>query len=334
MTPRPNAARIGLFFIGGLGLLLGAVVLVFGGRLLSRPELAVMHFRDSVHGLQIGAPVVLRGVRLGAVRSIGIVSEGQDFRVPVVVEIDRGLIREASGADPASDPELQVAALVRRGLRARLGTQSLLTGQLYVALEMRPDEAPKDVATRGGLPEIPTSQPLLQALQAQLEKLDIVGLTRDVQATLADARALIAGPEVRRTLDQLAQASASLARLSGALERRVPALAGSAQTALAQAGAAAGRVASAADRVGDAAGSAQALLAPDSPTQVRVQRAADELAQSAAALRALSAGDSATVQQLQQSLDELGRAARAVRQLAELLDRQPEALIRGRSAAP
>ena len=64
MTPRPNAARIGLFAIGALTVLVFAVALVFGGKVFMRSERAVMHFSGSVYGLQVGSPVVFRGVRL------------------------------------------------------------------------------------------------------------------------------------------------------------------------------------------------------------------------------------------------------------------------------
>lgn len=336
MTPRPNATRIGLFALGGIALLVAAIGLVVGGRVFADTERAVMHFSGSVQGLQIGSSVVLRGVRLGTVRSIGLVSDGGGFRVPVIAEIDHGVIRAATadGGGSVADHASTVAALVERGLTARLATQSLLTGQLYVDLEMRPASAPASAPRRNGLPEIPTAQPLLQVLQAQLEKLDIVGLTKELQATLGDARTLIKGPEIRGTLAELTQAAAALARLSGSLERRVPVIADKAQSALAQAGQAAGSVGQAAERIGAAAVRADTLLAPGSPMLASVQQAADELTRSAAALRQASGGDSPTVQQLQQALDDVGRAARAVRQLAELVDRQPEVLLRGRSAAP
>ena len=71
MTPRPHALRIGLFAIGGLALLVMAVASVFGGRLFADSERAVLHFNGSIYGLQIGAPVVFRGVRMGGVVSIG-----------------------------------------------------------------------------------------------------------------------------------------------------------------------------------------------------------------------------------------------------------------------
>lgn len=346
MSPRPSAVRIGLFAIGGMALLIAAVALLVGGRLFADTERALLKFKGSVQGLQVGAPVVMRGVRLGNVQSIHLVGEGGGFAVPVVVELDLSLIR---GPVSGADKSLSIATLVQRGLTARLASQSLLTGQQYVDLDLR--GAPRQGVAQGStaqgrtLPQIPTEAPPLQALQEQLGKIDIAGLIDEARSTLTAVRGLVGGPEIRSTLADLATASASLARLSDTLKQRAPRLADRAETALVNAGAAAltvdsaagriggaaGQLGTAAERIGGAAGRADALLAPDSPTLVSLRKAADELAGSAAALRQSSSGDSPTVQQLQQSLADVGRAARAVRQLAELLDQQPEALLRGRA---
>jgi paraquat-inducible protein B len=358
MTPRPNAARVGLFTLGGLALLFVAVVVVFGGRLFAQTERAVLHFSGSVYGLQVGAAVVFRGVRLGSVKSIGIVLDGDQFAVPVVVELDRERIRLAGGGSAAQEPKVSLAALVERGLTGQLATQSLLTGQLYVDLDLRPTTK-AEVRRADGLVEIPTAPTRFQSLQDQLDRVDLAAMSADLGATLAATRGLVSGPEIRQTLAELAQASAALARLAANLDKRAPALANAAQGTLAQAaraassvgaaaerlgaageragervGSAAESVGGAASRVGDAAQQAQQLLAPGSPVLASVQQAADELGRSAAALREATASDSASVQSVQRAMGDVSRAARSVRELADLIEQQPQSLIRGRSAAP
>jgi paraquat-inducible protein B len=327
MTPRPNAARIGLFAIGGLALLVAAVAVVLGGRLFAQTERAVMHFRGSVYGLQAGSPVVFRGVRLGSVKTIGVVHEGGHFEVPVVAELDRDRIRNLRGDSAADDPAVALSALVEHGLTAQLATQSLLTGQLYIDLDLRASAATVAARKRDGMVEIPTSLTRFQSLQDQLDRVDLTRITQDLTATLSAARGLVAGPELKKTLAELAQASASLARLGATLDRRAAPLADAAQATLGQASLASARVASAAAR-------ADALLTPGSPVLASVQKAADDLGRSAMALREISADDSATVQTLQRALGDVSRAARAVRELADLVEQQPQALIRGRPAAP
>ena len=336
MTPRPNAARIGLFALGGLALLVAAVVVVFGGLLFAATEQAVMHFRGSVYGLQVGSPVVFRGVRLGSVRSVGVVYAQGRFDVPVLVELDPALIRTLGAAVPG-ESALSLSTLLQQGLTGQLATHSLLTGQLYIDLDLRPGGKPAGRDAEGRL-EIPTTPTRFQSLTDQVDRVDLAKMTDDLTATLAAARKLVAGPELQQTLAELAQTAGSLKRLSATLDQRVPRLADAAQGTLADAsqasarlGSAADRFGGAADRVGSAAARAETLLAPDSPVVTSVQQAADELTRAAAALRHAAGDESATVQGVQRAMADLARAARAVRELADTLEQQPQSLIRGKA---
>jgi paraquat-inducible protein B len=355
MTPRPNATRIGLFAIGGLLLLGAAIVAIFGTGLFSDKERAVLHFRGSVYGLQVGSPVVFRGVRLGGVRSVGVVYEQGNFSVPVVVELDQAQIRTVAASGPGAaagaaptEAVLSLSTLIEKGLTAQLATHSLLTGQLYVDLDLRPGGSPPRRSAEGLL-EIPTTPTRFQSLQDQLDKVDLNRMATDLGATLSAARALVAGPEVKQTLSDLAQASAALSRLATSLDQRVGPLAQATQSTLAKAGEASTRVGAAADRaadrvgdsvagaasrLGQAADRADALLTPGSPVLSSVQKAADELARSATALREATSEEGATVQTVQRAAGDVSRAARALRELAEQLEQQPQSLIRGRAAAP
>ena len=340
MTPRPNAARIGLFALGGLVLLIAAVVVVFGGRLFAATEQAVMHFRGSVYGLQVGSPVVFRGVRLGSVRSVGVVYAQGRFAVPVEVELDPAQIGTL-GASAASDAALSLSTLLEQGLTGQLATHSLLTGQLYIDLDLRPGLVPAAPVARDaqGRLEIPTTPTRFQSLQDQLDRVDLTKMTDDLSATLLAARKLVTGPELQQTLAELAQTASALKRLSATLDQRVPRLAdaaqgtlGDASRAAARLGTAADRFGGAADRVGSAAARAETLLAPDSRVVTSVQLAADELTRAAAALRTAAGDESATVQGVQRAMADLARAARAVRELADSIEQQPQSLIRGKAA--
>ena len=336
MTRRPQALRIGIFAVVGLLILLGALVAVFGARIFKPSERAVMQFTGSVYGLQLGSAVVFRGVRVGTVRSIDVASDGGRFALPVLAELDSEKLQLISGVK--SDDAL--AALVQQGLTAQLATQSLLTGQLYVDLDLRGAGKPAERDAAGRL-RIPTTLTRFQSLQEQLDRVDVNRMSADLAATLAAARGLVGGPEIKQTLAELAQASAALARLAASMDKRLPALADAAKGTLQRAGDASGRVGSAAervssasDRVGTAAERAQTLLTPGSPLMISVQQAADELWRSASALRSATAEDSSSVQSVQRAMGDVSRAARAVRELADQIEQQPQSLIRGRTATP
>ena len=70
MSARANPTTIGVFVIGAVALAI-VVVLVFGsGTMFSKKERYVIFFSDSVNGLSVGAPVQMRGVKIGEVKSI------------------------------------------------------------------------------------------------------------------------------------------------------------------------------------------------------------------------------------------------------------------------
>ena len=355
MKRHANATLIGAFVVVGLALVAAGVIAAAGGKLFTRTEQAVMHFNGSIYGLQVGAPVVLRGVRVGSVASIGLVFDPAtgNFLIPVVASLERDVIRSlpgpaaagaAAGAGASSD--LTLPALVARGLRAQLSMQSLLTGQLYIDLDLRPGGAARLHAGgtgsgNGGRVEIPTSSTAIQNLKEQLEGLDMRRLLDDVSAIASSARAVVAGPELKQAMGDLTQITGQVRRLTDALARRVDPLAQAAQTTLTDGQRTMGRLSDAADRVGDAArrvaGSADrvgALAAPDSALLQRVQQTADELARSAAALRSQTSEGAPLVQNLTRALQDVSQASRAVRELADLLARQPDALLRGRSSEP
>lgn len=347
MRRRANATLIGAFVVAGLALVAAGVIAAAGGKLFTRTEQAVMHFKGSIYGLQVGAPVVLRGVRVGSVASIGLVFEPatDGFLIPVVVTLERDVIRSLPGpAGTGKASNLSLAALVAKGLRAQLSMQSLLTGQLYVDLDLRPGGPAKSqgggtASGNGGRVEIPTSTTAIQNLKEQLEGLDIRRLLDDVSAIASSARAVVAGPQLKQAMDDLAQITGHVRRLSESMSRRVEPLAQAAQTTLADGQRTMGRLNDAADRVGNAAsrlGSTAdrvaALAAPDSVLVQRVQQTADELARSAAALRSQTDDGAPVLQNLTRALQDVSQASRAVRELADLLARQPDALLRGRSA--
>ena len=351
MTRRPNALRIGLFAIVGLVVLITAVVAVSGGKLFANTERAELNFQGSIYGLQKGAPVVFRGVRIGSVVNIGVVHDESNgsFTAPVLIEIDRHMFRQHQ-ANISDDKVLTITALVQKGLRAQLLTQSLLTGQLYVDLDIVPKMAKttqaqaQATAPASGLTEIPTAA-ARQGWQTQLEGMSLPQLGQDLGAIASAARQMLSSPELKKSLAELGQATTSLVRLMDTLDKRLPAMADSGLATLQSARTAAtsvqvaidraaGSVDNAATRVGNAAQRADTLLKADSPLLQSLQQAATELGRSAAALRQATGEDSEVLRNVDGTLQEMRRAARAVRNLADLLERQPEALVRGRTESP
>ncbi len=166
MSRRADPRLIGAFVLGAMLLFLALVLAVGGGRLFSRTERFLIRFDESVKGLRRGATVAFRGVPVGTVVEIAAeydVATGA-LRVPVIIEITPDRIRLA-GEGPG-----RIEDLIAAGLRARLQLESLLTGQLYVALDLFPKAPPPPPPEPGALPEIPALPSPLSKLTRSLDE--------------------------------------------------------------------------------------------------------------------------------------------------------------------
>lgn len=264
----------------------------------------VLFFDGSVRGLNVDAPVEFKGIKIGRVADVRLVFDRQDssFRIPVLIEIEPERIVE-SGQARESDPNLTVKALVERGLRARLETGNLLTGQLFVDLDMHPETPVRLVNEDMPYPELPTISASLEELRdsvrnvlAKLEKVELDRIGSELLGILEGGNALINAPEMRAAVVALKASLSSFQGLLGKLDARAEPVTDHLDQALVSGH-------QALQDFQKTLGLLDRALDPDSPLQYRVIDMAGEL----------------------------GAAARAVRNLLDLLERNPQSLIFGKS---
>ena len=141
MSKKTQPALIGAFVLGAITLAIAALFFVAGGDLWKKKSRYIMYFDGSVYGLQVGAPVVFRGVNIGLVRQIGIAldSNQQSFFIPVEIELFAQPAVDLYGQSVDINNQMASGQFVTQGLRAQLSMQSLLTGQLYIDLDFHPE---------------------------------------------------------------------------------------------------------------------------------------------------------------------------------------------------
>jgi paraquat-inducible protein B len=202
------------------------------------PLNVVMRFNQSLRGLSVGAPVDLRGIALGQVTDIGIeYNEGKksfSMKVSMALYPDR-LSRRSSEALPAPDTpgghEL-LQHLVMEGLRGQLRTGNLLTGQLYVALDMFPKAPRASVDVHRNPIELPTVPNTLDELQVQIadiaRKLNQVPFDQigaNLNGALANANRLFGHMDteiVPQARDTLAAAQKTFSTAESTLRQTAP----------------------------------------------------------------------------------------------------------------
>lgn len=207
----------------------------------------VLNFKESVRGLTVGSPVDFRGIVVGEVTAIRAHFDPKTMEssIPVDVNVypERLISRDnwdRNGGNTSSGRQQLADRLISKGLRAQLRTGSLLTGQLYVALDFFP-AAPKTAVDWSSKPsQLPTVPGNLQGLQesitslvAKLNAIPFEGLSTDLRKTLGDADALLKtintdiAPDAKATF---AAARDTLSTANHALQSDSPLQQGTAET--------------------------------------------------------------------------------------------------------
>jgi len=332
MSKKASPALIGAFVLGAVAVAVIATLMLAGGTLFGEKRQHVLYFERAAQGLQVGAPVVFLGVKVGTVKEIqlGVEQNGLRFLVPVLIEIEPHVVKTRGGEPVDLRDPATVRRLVERGLRGQLRIQSLLTGQLYVDLDFHPDKPARYAALDPGLSEIPTILTAVEEMTNKVEGFAVDKFLADVAAISGAINKLMTSPATQdlpkrldATLRHLEALAARLDVQSKPILREVVDDLAEMRRTLQAAQAALAKVDTAADRVAT-------LASPDSQMVTNMVRAGDELANAAASLRSLTAQDSPTVQQVNATLKEISRAAAALRALAVLLEEQPDAIYRGK----
>ncbi len=175
---------VGGFVLSGLALAVVAVLLFGRLNLFSSEDQAVVFFPGSISGLAAGAPVTFRGVQVGSVRRIWIRLDGKNStaRVAVTLELNRDAMRMADGTLP--DDQFTLPRMLRAGLVAELDTSSIITGQLQVDLDLRPDLGMVPTKSDLSIPEIPAVVSPFESIKTQIEQLQVGQLVTTAQRTL------------------------------------------------------------------------------------------------------------------------------------------------------
>jgi len=153
----------------------------------------LLHFDGSVRGLAVGAPVEFKGIKIGEVIDVKLEFDWEKlaFRIPVVIETERDRITFVGKQTVAQRDANEV--LVERGLRVQLKMGSLLTGQLYVDMDLYPDEPPAEIKWDGMYPELPTIPTPMEEITRnisqivkKLDKIPLEEIGNDLRDTMAN----------------------------------------------------------------------------------------------------------------------------------------------------
>jgi paraquat-inducible protein B len=325
MSQKANPTTIGLFIVVGVALGVIGLITFSSGKLFRQQHRFILYFDASLKGLSPGAPVKLRGVTIGSVAEV-LIARNQakdDFSMPVIIDVDEQLL------DARSDRGLNLGerglfeGLVKRGLRGKLDAESLVTGVLYVELEMVPDAPPARFHQLvPEYPEIPTVPTTIQELISNLANFDIEGISDKLNSLLARLEATISEVDVGRLNRGLNELVVAMNRVVGSpdLTNSLAQLRMTLEDTRAL--------------VKKLDGHVDPVVTGLTNTLATAQQSLNQMRGGVEHLSGLIAPDAPLQSELATAISELGNAARAVSDLAEFLQRHPNALISGKKNSP
>jgi paraquat-inducible protein B len=336
MSKPANKTVIGIFVVGAIALVVIAIVVLGSGKFFKKTLRAVCYFEGSVGGLNIGAPVVFKGVRIGSVADVILRFETTKliFVIPVYIEIEPDKMKAVGPVPEKLGQNLK--AFIDKGLRATLEMQSIVTGQMQVGLDFYPDKPAKFAEFRidSKTQEIPTIRSAMQELTKKVEKIPIDEIFQKVLSAVQGIEKIINSPEITETVRSINEAGKEIKPLAANLGEAVKDVRKLVQNVDGQVGPLATNLNEA---VQEAKGTIKNIDTRIKPLGEGIERAikAAEATVTIAektmvSIEANVGENSAVFYELNKALEEVRGLARSIRVLADHLERHPESVIWGK----
>lgn len=322
-----NAVLIGSFVIVALLVAVGSILWLSGSDLFVEQTKARVYYQGNVSGLSVGAPVTFRGVTVGQVTDIGIEMNPHSLEttIPVTLKLQPSALHFTDGV---AGRKLVLQELVQRGLRARLASQSIVTGQKAIDLDLLPD-TPAILLGGPGVMEIPATPERFGALIEQVAELPLHDSVADIRIAVQELRTTLVS--VQHTLDgaqTMLEGGSKELQLTAAESRKT--LAAATEAIRLVQGQAAVTLRSV-TRLADASRETVGAVQPELGRTLASTRLAAESTQMAMERLAEIAAPDATLRtDLEAAGADLSRAARSLRSFGEILEERPNALIFGK----
>jgi len=322
MSAKTHPRLVGAFVLGAVALVLAAIVFLSSGALFQQRDRFVVFFPGSVKGLQTGSQVTFRGVRVGEVVEVDAFWTGlpdNPIQIEVVCEFQGDVVETPEGvANPYSglNNEEAVALLIEHGMRARMMSASLLTGQKYIELDFKPEDPARLAGLSRRYPEIPTTPTAMEKLGERLEdmmnKLAEVPLDKvveNIQMAIRAAREMLESEDVKGAL---AAAHRGAESIEPTLEEARKTLKSARETI---------------EKLGN---ETEGLGGDVSQTLAELRTRLARTEQTFEALEATLNGADDARMDVSETLRELEKALQSFRHLAEYIQTHPEAILQGK----
>jgi paraquat-inducible protein B len=321
MKTKLNQTLAGTFVIGALVLLVAALLTLRSCNVFSRPGHFVAYFNESVQGLDVGSAVKLRGVALGRVRSIRVQYDEntQQSQVVVVAELNQNMVADDAGKLIKLTDRATLQRLIDEGLRAKIDLVGI-TGLQFVELDFfDPQQFPAPRATNDAeYPVVPTLRSgmselveNLSKIAGNLNKVDFAGLSRELKSLLATVNQQASGLDLKQMVASMTSAASSISALASSAEAKT-AFANLNKTAM------------------DVQGFVAKLDTQVEPVSAELVQSLHSFHDAAQSVQTLLGPQSGLSDEAIKTLRQMTQTAESLQELADFLERNPNALITGK----
>jgi len=329
MKPAALKFRIGVFMIAAATLFAGSLFFFGLTTVFDKKARFVSFFPESVRGLQVGSRVRFRGVMVGQVTDIrlSLGAEVTGDGIPVIFEVDRNRLKSKLGVEQDLSSQKVYEDAIRDGISAKLDTESLLTGQLYVDLDFRPGSSTGQTPWTIGkdMRVIPTVPSLLSNVTSEalsivkdVSQIDFSGLSENLNKLIVRVDQSLAAIDPAKTSKNLNETLEAVRNLASSEE--IETTLSSLQKTLGEFTTLAGNLRSGTGPVGEPLANSLSQLA----------KATNSVDQMTKSLAGVTESIDGPIDQLESTLIEFKRAARSFQGLIDFLRRNPNALLFGK----
>lgn len=311
---------IGAFIVGAIALIFVALLFFSGGKFFSEKEKVIMYFEGSVQGLQIGAPVKLKGVELGQITDIQINFQNDNKTIVNAVTADLVMKRINSKGTRINSSFFDEA--IKNGMRAQLNFQSFLTGLLYVELDFYPDTPVKLYGLQNDYRELPTVATQFEELSKSFAEMDIKGTVSHINDVAIELNNIIKSGQIQTTIKNINNAAVSIEKTSNSVNLRITQLSQNIEKTRTEI-----------DKLLAELNARTPELAKSIDKSLKdLSYSLEQVNKTAASIDGTVSEDAPLINQLNTTLNEISRSAQAFRSLTETLEQQPESVLRGKTS--
>jgi paraquat-inducible protein B len=329
MSKQANKTLIGVFVIGAIALVVAGLVVFGSGKFFKKVHRQVMFFEGSAKGLNVGAPVVFRGVKIGQVAAVDLlyIAKKKEFLVRVITETDPESFSILGDGVRIGEGE-ELSELIEQGLRAQLQLQSFVTGLLIVAVDMHaPEQKGKLYGLDKSHPEVPTIPTDLERLRKTLEEIPWQEIGKKLESIANGMDKLVNSPDLQASLKSLDNALKSAEKLAKDADAEVKPISASVQETLRTARS---TLVQAEKTIAMNEGASGEIAAGMKETLASARSSLDEVRKTAERAQLTLKKTDGLWFRISETLEEISALSQTLRDLADLLERYPDSPIKGK----